>query len=388
MPNDETELPRMMLAHQVHLQALDGALTTVTLQDPDLILDIGTGTGEWAICMGEQYPECEIVGTDISAIQETSVPPNVSFELEDAEISWDRLPSSVDFVHIRHLDGAFKSTSFVYEQAFACLRPGGWLERKEWDIDQCIAAVGVDSQTDNDSDRSSTSSKPKTAVGTLLDLGINAARAAGRPWADKALDAQPLIEAGFVDVQIVERAFCIGSDGPDGVTGRMWLISFLEGLEAIFLRLLVEHGGMDASEVRELCENSAEEMVSLAKDPNRGRSVYVNLRILTARKPLPDMRLVSESEDQLQIEKQQHEQGGKHDQGKPIIMSISTSGSSKKSRRRNRKGGPRPDQRPSAAERVAAILAQVEQQEEEEQRRMAATEENDTQDNSKPDAAE
>lgn len=33
------------------------------------ILDLGTGTGIWAIEMGDKFPDSEIIGTDLSPVQ-------------------------------------------------------------------------------------------------------------------------------------------------------------------------------------------------------------------------------------------------------------------------------------------------------------------------------
>ena len=33
------------------------------------VLDVGTGTGIWAIEFGDEFPSAEIIGTDLSAIQ-------------------------------------------------------------------------------------------------------------------------------------------------------------------------------------------------------------------------------------------------------------------------------------------------------------------------------
>jgi hypothetical protein len=50
------------------------------------VLDIATGTGTWAIEMGDKYPEAEIIGTDLSPIQPDFVPPNVRFFIEDSYV--------------------------------------------------------------------------------------------------------------------------------------------------------------------------------------------------------------------------------------------------------------------------------------------------------------
>lgn len=46
------------------------------LEDPEQILDIGTGTGIWAIEMADMFPNAEVIGTDLSPIQPDWVPSN------------------------------------------------------------------------------------------------------------------------------------------------------------------------------------------------------------------------------------------------------------------------------------------------------------------------
>jgi len=41
------------------------------------VLDIGTGTGVWAIDFADMHPNCEVIGTDISPTQPSWVPPNL-----------------------------------------------------------------------------------------------------------------------------------------------------------------------------------------------------------------------------------------------------------------------------------------------------------------------
>lgn len=70
MPNDESELDRLDLTHNMLKISMNMRLFDATLSKaPKNILDVGTGTGMWAIEMADEYPEADIVGTDLSPTQ-------------------------------------------------------------------------------------------------------------------------------------------------------------------------------------------------------------------------------------------------------------------------------------------------------------------------------
>jgi methylase of polypeptide subunit release factors len=48
---------------------MDGKLYFAPIESPKRVLDIGTGTGIWAMDFGDEFPEAEVTGTDISPIQ-------------------------------------------------------------------------------------------------------------------------------------------------------------------------------------------------------------------------------------------------------------------------------------------------------------------------------
>ena len=41
--------------------------------DPHKILDLGTGSGIWAIDMAEKYPSASVIGVDTAAVQPNSI---------------------------------------------------------------------------------------------------------------------------------------------------------------------------------------------------------------------------------------------------------------------------------------------------------------------------
>jgi methylase of polypeptide subunit release factors len=59
----------MDLENHLFLLLLDDKLHLAPLLSPQRILDLGTGTGIWAINMADQYPSAEVIGTDLSPVQ-------------------------------------------------------------------------------------------------------------------------------------------------------------------------------------------------------------------------------------------------------------------------------------------------------------------------------
>lgn len=112
----------------------DNNPTTTTTNPPRRILDIGTGTGEWALEMAEDLPTTDIIGTDLSPIQPTWAPPNCRFFIDDAESDWAFTPGEAfDYIHARSLGGGIGDWPRLLRQAFTHLKPGGWFEAQEFE---------------------------------------------------------------------------------------------------------------------------------------------------------------------------------------------------------------------------------------------------------------
>lgn len=97
----------------------------------------------------DQYPSASVIGTDIAPTQPSWVPPNlelyaslpsfwlISFpltrpsQIDDCTVPWTFSPNSLDYIHMRWLIGAVQDWPALYAQAFAALKPGGWLESYE-----------------------------------------------------------------------------------------------------------------------------------------------------------------------------------------------------------------------------------------------------------------
>lgn len=272
MPVDQTEQTRQYVAHQVYLKLFNLELTTVPLENPRYILDIGTGIGEWAIGMAEKYPRCEVFGTDIAPIQPThQVPFNVEFHIENAEDEWIRPADAVDLVHLRNMEGAFSDWRYIYQQAYNCLKPGGWIE--VIDYDDYFTSENFLSYY-----------APDSPAHLLAEGILEAARVAGRPRGIGHMSRDLLEEIGYADFK--ETVYDMGV-GPreNSSYGSFWLFTVVTGLEACCLRSLTKVLGWDPKVVREMCKQTAQETRAIADDTSRTGSFVIKLRVMVARKP-------------------------------------------------------------------------------------------------------
>ncbi|QPC59697.1 hypothetical protein HYE67_001928 [Fusarium culmorum] len=108
-PNDDEEQNRMDLVHHIYSLVLQGKLHTAPINDnPQRVLDLGTGTGIWAIDFAE-------------------TPTNCVFEVDDFEDPWV-YKRPFDYIHARELEGCIANEDQFFERAFQNLSSGGYLE--------------------------------------------------------------------------------------------------------------------------------------------------------------------------------------------------------------------------------------------------------------------
>jgi len=104
------------------------------ITNPQRIVDMGTGTGIWALDVGDAYPEAHVIGIDLSPIQPKWVAPNVEFRVDDFEKPWV-FETPLDLVHSRLCMGnAIRDWKYYLSESYRCLKPGGWVEAQEFDL--------------------------------------------------------------------------------------------------------------------------------------------------------------------------------------------------------------------------------------------------------------
>ncbi|KAH7353554.1 S-adenosyl-L-methionine-dependent methyltransferase [Plectosphaerella cucumerina] len=268
-PNDDIENERLDFQHHIFYLSLDGKLGLAPPNDPGAtvgrVLDLGTGTGIWAMDFGDEHPEAEITGIDLSPIQPSFVPPNVRFIVDDYEDDWI-YSEPFQYIHSRMNNSSISDWQTYIRRAYENLSPGGYLEIQDFTL-----------PTSDDG-----SLTPSHALQRSMTLLGQAAAGMGRPFIDLATIAPMLRAAGFIDV--TEHRFRWPSnawprDPLHKSIGAWNHENILSGLQGFLMAALTRGLGWRAEEVDVLAAQARKDM----KD--RGVHAYWPMIVVTGRKP-------------------------------------------------------------------------------------------------------
>ncbi|KAH0538584.1 hypothetical protein FGG08_004834 [Glutinoglossum americanum] len=237
--------------------------------NPQKVLDVGTGTGIWAIDFADQFPNATVIGTDLSPTQPSWVPPNCKFEIDDASIEWMYPKESFDFIHVRSLLGSIRDWPAFYQEAYKRhLKPGGWFEQLEMSV-----TIQSDDDTISEDHVFSRWGRIFVAIGEKL----------GKTFRILDLSRGYVTNAGFVDV--VEERFKMpigpwSSDPKYREIGRWNQLHCEEGIEGWAMALLTRVEGWSYLEVQVLLA----EMRTALRD--RKMHSYITVSVVYGKKPL------------------------------------------------------------------------------------------------------
>ncbi|KAI9822841.1 MAG: Secondary metabolism regulator lae1 [Phylliscum demangeonii] len=226
-PCDEQEKDRMDIFHKLFLVARVEALHSAPLLSnpaPMRILDLGTGTGIWAIDMAE-YPLAWVVGMDLANIQPERIPANLRFKIfQDFESPWALGEASFDLIHLRAGCGSVSSWPDMYQRVFEHLKPGfGSFEHVELDLEpRCDDGT----------------LSPQSCLVQWWRFVADATQRVNRPLAYNHWTRAMLEHAGFVDIQeqVIRAPLNAWPADPHlKDVGRWYNLGLTEGLEAFSL---------------------------------------------------------------------------------------------------------------------------------------------------------
>ncbi|KAK6360107.1 hypothetical protein TWF730_006260 [Orbilia blumenaviensis] len=269
-PNDEAQQNQEEIFHLVYTLRLNGELFLAPLdkEAPRLkVLDLGTGNGIWPMDMAHQYPQCEIIGNDLSPIQPTYVPPNVQFEIDDFNDEWVHPQDHFDFIHGRALYGSVTNWDQLLRKVFHTLKPGGWWESVE---------TVVEFQCDDGS------LPDDAAVRYWVGIMRIACERAGTSF-DVAGRVKDWCEAaGFEEVTQKVFKLPIGpwpKDKYEKALGSYNLANMLSACDGFSLHLLTKYYGMSVEDLESLMDRVKTEMKT------KKIHSYFRMYVCYARKP-------------------------------------------------------------------------------------------------------
>jgi len=132
LPKDSGEMQRLDFQHFLLKYGLQGNFLA-PIEQPAHILDVGCGTGRWAMELAQQFPKATVTGVDLVATEQAQPPENYTFVKGNVLEGLPFEDNRFDFVHQRLLVAALprERWPFVIGELARVTRPGGWVELAE-----------------------------------------------------------------------------------------------------------------------------------------------------------------------------------------------------------------------------------------------------------------
>ncbi|KAJ3292474.1 hypothetical protein HK104_005282 [Borealophlyctis nickersoniae] len=143
LPNDDEEIDRLHLQHYMQRWAFGGnfraPVTAILSQAGCKVLDLGCGSGIWAMEIATDFPITIVTGVDIAPIQASTIKPaNLDFITHNILRPFPFADASYDYVHMRSLFLAIPDRQWpsVVAEIVRVLKPGGYVELVEPEMNE------------------------------------------------------------------------------------------------------------------------------------------------------------------------------------------------------------------------------------------------------------
>ncbi|EIM88710.1 S-adenosyl-L-methionine-dependent methyltransferase [Stereum hirsutum FP-91666 SS1] len=134
MKDYTSEFGRLDAQHNGVAEYMGPHITEAPIGSPQRILEVGSGSGAWAIQAATQFPKAEVVAIDIVPLPDRPMPANITYQKVNIV---DHIPfdsETFDVVHTRFVLLHLPHAHAIIPRLIELVKPGGYLLIEDVDL--------------------------------------------------------------------------------------------------------------------------------------------------------------------------------------------------------------------------------------------------------------